>query len=190
VSKRLRLPPPPKEYSQEYEKVRNREIELVVNEKISDTDTGLYTGVPFVSAIGSNSAWSVPVGSTPIIVPFDSLIKDTDIAIDYDVGTYSAHCNYIVDASISADIYMPTSGGSTVFDTILQIYINGVIKYTTTRAVNTRDNVAVSISGMAISLPISVPIDIRMYHTNGAAVIFDLTLSRFNVSRMSQLPRL
>jgi hypothetical protein len=191
MSKRLRLPPPPKEYSQEYEKVRNREIEVVVNEKISNTDASVYSGVPFVSAHGLNSAWSVPVGSTPIIVPFDTIVKDTDIAIDFDIPGHFAYCNFIVDAFISTNLYIPSTGGSTVFDVIAQIYINGTSKYTITKSVNTRDNNLVNLVAHAIGvLPVDATIKIYVYHTSLSAVVFDLTKSDFTVSRWSQLPRI
>ena len=189
MSKRLRLPPPPKEYSQEYEKVRNREIEVVVNEKISNTDTGLYTGVPFVSTTGSNTAFSVPTGLTPTLVPYDTLVKNTDIFAIHDPVAYTLSNVNVFDALVFVNLYKPATTGNVIFNVILEVFFNGVLQYGATNSVSTRDNTLVSISGIGTNIPANTLIDVRVYHDSTSAVVFDVTKSRFSLTRYSQIPR-
>ena len=188
MSRKLRIPPPPLVYSAEYESVRNREIEQIVNGKIGATDASIFGGVPFTALRGSDAAFSIPVGTTPVKLPFNTLVKDTDPLVAFDAANYAITNPFACDLFIVVNIRHAAAPGGT-YDFNLQAFNNNVGLRILTIPINNNQTQDIRASRFVVDFPAGTYLDLRAWHSRTGPVSFDMSLSTWDVLRMSATPR-
>jgi hypothetical protein len=189
MSRKLRIPPPPLTYSADYERIRNREIEMIMNEKVGATDLTAYGGVPFTAMTGSNAAFVIPVGSTPVKLPFDVLVKDTDPDVVFDPATYSITNPFLMDAIFFVNLrHASAPGGS--YDFTMQAFINDVGQQPFTQTIANSETQDIRVARFVVNYAANLKLDLRAWHNRNGDVTFDMTKSAWDVMRMSAAPRI
>jgi hypothetical protein len=188
MSARLSLPPPPKEYSQRYEMIRNREIERVMNDKVSASDEVVFGGVPFTAVRGSNVAFEVPQGTTPVKIPFDVLLKDTDPTVEHNAVNYTVTNPFIMDAVFYIALRHAAAPGG-AYDLTLFAYVNDVQATAYTQTIANNETQDFRVARFVVNLAAGSTIDLRAVHNRNGPVTFDLTRSQWDIMRVSTIPR-
>jgi hypothetical protein len=190
MSLRLVLPPPPKDYSLEYERIRNREIERVVNSKIGANQSNVFGGVPFTSVRGSAAVFTIPQGNTPIKLPFNTLSKDTDPDVVFDPVGYTMSNPFEMDCIFFVNLRHATAPGGS-YDFTLQAFNHGVaIQPAYTQTISNNVTQDIRIARFVVNFPADNLIDLRAFHNRNGNVDLNMQLSQWDIMRMSPYPGL
>ena len=187
---RLVLPQPPLEYSQNYENLRNREIERIVNRKLGPTDVGAYFGIPFIAMKGTNATWPMPTGAAFTKIPFDTVVKDTAADMNFDTVLDVLNTDIEMDLLAFIRLRHPVgAGGASTFDVSIAGFVNNVQSSTYTQTIVNKETYDVIVNTIAINVPALANFDIRGSHTHNQPVNFDLTRSSWDMFRLSKHPK-
>jgi hypothetical protein len=188
MSRKLILSPPPPAYSPIYEEIRNREIMRIVNEKVSAEDTTIFGGIPFTDVRGSNANFEIPAGSTPIKLPFDTVVKDTDPAMLFNGATNSMTSQIAMDALFIINLrHAAAPGGS--YDFTTQAFLDGVGQQPYTQTISNNQTQDIRVARFVVNYPANVMIDLRAFHSRTGSVFLNMNISAWGVLRMSPIDR-
>jgi hypothetical protein len=187
---RVLLPQPPERYDPASERNRNREIERQLNGKLGRTELPVFGGIPFTAVRGLNPAFIVPPGPSPTLLPFNVLLEETDLDITFDPADYTMRANFTVDVMMFVRIrHAGTGGGGVSVDWTLHGFLNGAEIDTFATSTRIGGNFDIMATFMAVNAPVNQRLDLRMSHTHNADVPFDMTRSRWWLTRISPDPR-
>lgn len=186
MTARLNLPVPPNQYDPETENKRNAEIERILNLKLGSDQLPVFSGVPFAVLKGSNAAFSVANGATPVVVAFDTSVKRTDKLIKQVGNTIVP--SVTSDFRFSFRLRHTAAAGGNVNYTV-GAFVNGVVTNSHIfEAVSVNDTYDLSADLMVLDAPLNSVIDLRVNHNFASPVLFDLTLSNWRLQRLSPNP--
>ena len=190
MSVKLVLPPPPKTYDPYYEMLRNREIERVMNTKIGVNDINIFGGQPFISLRGTDTAFTIPTGITPRVLPFNLLQKDTDKDMVFDPNSYSITNPYAMDAVVYLNLRHAAAPGGD-YDLNIQGYdLGSPFGPPLTVTIKNTETLDVRITRFVVGFPPGTVFDLRAWHTRAGPVSFNIALSQWDIARVSPNPAL
>ena len=184
---RTNLPVPSDKYDPQLETKRNYEIERALSLKLGFDQLPSYPGMPFAVIKGSNVAFSVANGSTPIVVSFDTAVKRTDTLIKQVGNTIVP--SVTADFRFSFRLRHAAAAGANVNFTV-GAFVNGiVVNNHIFEALSVNDTYDISADLMVLDAPLNSVIDLRITHNFASPVLFDLTNSNWRLQRLSPNPK-
>jgi hypothetical protein len=188
---RIRLPEPPKEYSPEYERVRNARIEDLIHTRSGVSELAPYGGVPNTQVTGNNAAFPVPVGAVSTIMPFNVILRDTpNDALDFNTGTFAFSVRYPIDTLMFYRFRHAAAAGGAV-DIIVTLFLNAVAveSYGYTARNDDLFDISDTFFPIVSSAGINLPITLGLSHSSNQPVIFDMTKSKWMLTQLSPNPK-
>lgn len=189
MSRRLVLPQPPKEYSRAFELLRNRELERIINEKVSAFDASLFNGIPFTALTGTDAAFTIPQGTSYVTLPFNTLVKDTDPDVAHDPLAYTLTNPWPMDCIFFVNLRHAAAPGSN-YDFTIRAVINGTpINPPYTQTINNNETQDIRIARFVVNFPAGSTTKLEAVHNRNGSVVLNMALSQWDVLRISPTGR-
>jgi hypothetical protein len=188
---KIKIPEPPREYSPEYERVRNARIEDLIHRRLADNALAPYGGIPNTQVTGTNAAFSVPNGAGTTILPFNSILRDTpNDAIDFNTGTFAYSVNMPIDTLMFYRLRHAAASGGAV-DVIVTLFLNGVAveSYGYTARLDDVFDISDTFFPTVSLASINLPITLGISHSHSQPVTFDMTKSKWLLMQLSPNPK-
>lgn len=189
TTKPVVLPAPSKEYDPSREATRNANIKAAIDRKLDSNNPAVYGGLPLISLKGSNSSLIAPNGAGYTLLPFNIISRETDPDLTANLvnGTVMPAYDMDVDFNVRVKYNSSVSGGASV-DFYVGIFENGV-EVDTYAVIKKLAQGFDPAFAFGIALTINKAYDLRLRHSNGAGVAFDMTKSSWRTTRVTPNPQ-
>jgi len=185
MSRRLVLPQPPKEYSRAFELLRNRELERIINEKVSAFDASIFNGIPFTALKGTNANFTIPQGAAYVPLPFDTTVKDTDPDVNHNPVAFTLTNPWPMDCVFFVNLRHAAAPGST-YDFTMRAVINGVpVNPPYTQTIANNETQDIRIARFIVNFPGNSTTKLEAVHNRNGNVVLNMALSQWDVLRIS-----
>lgn len=180
------LPLAPNQYSADEERAFRAVIADEIGERLGRYEVPVYGGQPGTALKGTAPAFAVPIGAGFTVLPFNTLVYDTDIGTQHVGNTIQALIKMF--ESISFSVHHP-AGATSTNQIIVGIFINNVMVASNAATYQVANQFDIDFLNFG-SLNVTDVVDIRLNHDDNVPMIFDLTKSQFVIVRMTPDPRL
>lgn len=181
------FPLAPLEYNQEEERAFRARVSDAIGLRLGKDEIPQYAGVPNTQVSGTNTAFSVPAGTTPTILPFNVIINDTTgDAITFNTGSFAYSVNIEMATLEFFRIRHAAASGGNV-EVLITLIAGGTPYETFGYAANLGDTFDISDTFFPLVPPagVGVPLQLAMTHDHSTPVLVDMTKSKWLFCQLS-----
>lgn len=182
------FPIAPKEYNQDEERAFRGKVSEAIGQRLGVTDIPVYGGVPFTSMLGTDAAFSVASGLPPTVLPFNTILQDTDPLVTLNTSTFTVTA--LVDCTLMnwLRIKHDAGGGGNLTVTLWGNY-NGTFVEGSSAQIN--NNQAANFQSTAqFKLFVGDTLAVALSHTFNSPILANMVESRWYIERWTPDPRL
>lgn len=184
------LPRPASTYNEQDQQNNRREILRALDRKLDRNEPAIYGGIPMLIVAGSNTDFQVPTGGAYVTIPITTTLRHSDVAATVDTNTDSFSTLVETDWDVRVELQYNSGGSGPTAELAAALYGNGVLIDQSIILINPNTPTMVKTAFIVLDATPGVSYDIRVAHTDGGTLHFDLAKSLWGLLRLSTLERL
>ena len=183
---RIKLPEPPREYSPEYERIRNARIEDLIHRRAALNDLAPYGGIPHAVLVGNNAAFPVPGGGVITLLPYNTVVWPNADLLDSSVPVFKLAYKMNIQSFVMLHHVSGAGGQSTVSTYAV---VNGINQPANTQTIALGDADIFTRTLFTPNVLSGNTIGLALSHTGNQPLILDMTKSRFWLNQLTPDPQ-